>query len=99
MTGTTPPHRPGTALFWAGLLAFVAVDAALLGGLYQGPLAKILSYALLAAFALALAYATAIASLAIGHRRPPALADAVRAGLLVALTVGHLFLIIRAARR
>ena len=70
MTGPTPPHRPGTALFWAGLLAFVAVDAALLGGLYQGPLAKILSYALIAAFALALAYATAIAiaSLAIGHR-------------------------------
>lgn len=99
MTGPTPPHRPGTALFWAGLLAFVAVDAALLGGLYQGPLAKILSYALIAAFALALAYATAIASLAIGHRRAPALADALRAGLLVTLTAGHILLIVRAARR
>ena len=99
MTPPVPPHRPGTALFWAGLLAFAAVDAALLAGFYQGPLAKVLSYALLAAFALALAYATAIASLAIGRRRAPALSDALRAGLLVTLTVGHLILIVRAVRR
>ena len=99
MTGATPPRRPGTALFWAGLFAFVVVDAALLGGFYQGPLAKVLSYALLAAFALALAYATAIASLAIRHRQAPPLADALRAGLLVVLTVGHLVLIVRAMRR
>jgi len=99
VTGSTPQHRPGTALFWAGLLAFAAVDAALLGGLYQGALAKVLSYALIAAFALAIAHATAIASLAVGHRRAPPLADALRAGLLVSLTVGHLFLIAHAARR
>ena len=67
MTGTTPPHRPGTALFWAGLLAF--------------------------------AITTAIASLAVGHRRAPPLADGLRAGLLLALTVGHILLIARAAQR
>ncbi len=99
MIGSAPPRRPGTALFWAGLFAFVAVDVALLGGFYQGALAKVLSYALIAAFALALAHATAIASLAVGHRRAPPLADALRAGLLVALTVGHILLIARAMRR
>ncbi len=98
MIGETAPRRPGTALFWAGLFAFVMVDAALLGGLSQGTSAKVLSYALLAAFALALAYAAAIASLAFRHRRAPPFADALRAALLVVLTVGHLVLIVRAAR-
>ena len=88
----------GRGLFWASLLAFAVVDAALLGGAHRlshvAP--QLLAYALIAAFALALAHATAVASLALGRRRAPPLGDALRAGLLLALTAGHLALIARA---
>lgn len=93
-----PPPRAGRGLFWAGLLAFAVVDLAMAAGLHRAAAAasQLLSYALLAAFALALAYATAVASLALGRRRRPPLGDALRGGLLLALTAVHLVLIARA---
>ena len=98
MSAPTPPPGVGRGLFWAGLLAFAAVDTALLAGVQRAVASapQVLAYALIAAFALALSYVTAVASLAIGRRKAPPLGDALRAGLLLALTAGHLVLIARA---
>ncbi|HVI75300.1 MAG TPA: hypothetical protein VM683_10000 [Anaeromyxobacteraceae bacterium] len=98
MSAPTPPRSVGRGLFWAGLLAFAAVDTALLADAHRlvASAPQIVAYALIAAFAFALAYATAIVSLAVGHRKAPPLGDALRAGLLLALTAGHLVLIARA---
>jgi Na+-driven multidrug efflux pump len=92
-----PPSGVGRGLFWAGLLAFALVDLAMLGGLHRAVASapQLLAYALIAAFALALAYTTAVASLAIGRRKVPPLGDALRAGLLLVLAAGHLALIAR----
>jgi hypothetical protein len=94
-TGAPARGRQGAGLFWAALLAFVAVDASLATRAYAGPL---LAWALLAAFALSLAYVTALVSVSIGRRRWPAAADVARAAILAGLTVGHLLLIARARR-
>ncbi|GEJ58472.1 hypothetical protein [Anaeromyxobacter diazotrophicus] len=92
------PPRAGRGLFWAGLLAFALVDLALAAGLHRAAAAasQLLAYALIAAFALALAYATAVVSLAVGRRSRPPLGDALRGALLLALTAVHLILIARA---
>ena len=98
MSASPPQTGAGRGLFWASLLAFAAVDLALAGGVHRAAAAasQLMSYALIAAFALALAYATAVTSVAVGRRRAPALGDGLRAGLLVGLTVLHLVLIARA---
>jgi hypothetical protein len=98
MSETPPRPSAGRGLFWAGLLAFAVVDVALLGGVQRAVASapQLLAYALIAAFAMALAYATAVVSVAVGRRKAPPLRDALRAGLLLALTAGHLALIARA---
>ncbi len=95
--------RPGTALFLASVMTFVAVDFVFLVGpqlsLPMARIAPVMAYALLAAFALALAV---IASIAIGAwrtRSAPNALELLRGSVALILVVLHVALLIVSRRR
>lgn len=94
------PSR-GSAIFWGGVCAFAVVDLApQLGAVLPVERASVvLSYVLLAGFALSLAVVAAVALTSIRARRAPAAGDLVRALVALSLVVGHVVLIVAAKRR
>ena len=91
------PGVEGTALFWASLLAFVVVDVELFTGPHLPP--QVVGYALLAAFALALAFVAGVVLGAVRRRRWPSLSGLVPAALLLAVVAAHAVMVIAAKRR
>lgn len=95
--------RPGTALFLATVMTFVAVDFVFLMGpklsLPMARLAPVFAYVLLAGFALALAV---IASVAVGAwraRAAPSAIEVLRGFVALFLVAIHVALLIVARRR
>jgi hypothetical protein len=95
----------GTAIFWAGVLAFamgdlLSLEAPRLGAwLPLDRVVLVLSYVLLAGFALTLAVVAGVAVPAIRARRAPPASDTFRAAIALALVVGHAVLLIVARGR
>ncbi len=95
--------RPGTALFLATVLSFALIDLVFMAGPRLGlpmmRLAPVMAYALLGAFALALAV---IASIAVGAwraRAAPTPLELVRGAVALLLVALHVALVIVARRR
>jgi hypothetical protein len=95
----------GTTIFWAGVLAFVVGDLLSLVAPRLGAwlpverVGTVLSYVLLAGFALALAVVAGVVVTAIHARRAPPVPDAFRAAIALALVVGHAVLLVVARGR
>jgi hypothetical protein len=106
MTEQAPQEEPrGTAIFWAGVLAFVVGDFSSVLAPWLGSwlpaerVVPVLSYVLLAGFALTLAFVAGVVVTAIRSRRAPPVPDAFRAAIALALAVGHAVLIVVARVR
>jgi len=97
--------RSGGGLFLAALLAFVLFDLASLLSPRLSPLVPalplpaVLAYALLGAFALALAFLTGTVAAALRARRLPPAGELLRAGFTLLVVAVHLTLLVGAARR
>jgi hypothetical protein len=95
----------GSAIFWAGVLAFVVGDLLnlvaprLTAWLPMEHVVPVLSYVLLAGFALTLAVVAGVVVTAIRARRVPPVPDAFRAAIALALVVGHAVLLVMARGR
>ena len=98
-----PGGRPGTALFLAAVLTFALIDLVFMVGPQLGlPMARLapfMAYALLAAFALALAVVATIALGTWRARRAPTPLEVLRGTVALLLVALHVALIIVARRR
>lgn len=85
----------GQLIFWGGVFAFAVVDLApqLGASLPVERAAVVLSYLLLAGFALSLAVVAGVILTALRTRRAPSIADGARAAVAFALVVGHAVLL------